>query len=273
MTLDPEMILKSYLDSSAIPHALLFVGSDENVLIQSAKFFVKEVLQRRGCKENHLFKIDHNTHPDVHFISPQSKTGFYSIEQIKTLSDQNSLFPHEALNQFFILKNAERMTEAASNALLKTLEEPSKQSIFILLVENIDQMLLTVVSRLQKVYFQLNEPVNEATYQKELKDLLEKKPHFTYNELVITCEKIQKEFDQYSLKAKKENEDLFFLDKEAHQLFIQIEKWFQNHLLSQQNKKIPENFFFKQLEQVKTALDRSMKLSLCLEYLLLNFVS
>ncbi len=58
-----------------------------------------------------------------------------------------SLKPYEAKYKFFILKDAERLTVEAANALLKTLEEPPPHTIFCLLVENRANLLETIQSR------------------------------------------------------------------------------------------------------------------------------
>ena len=273
MYLDPELILKSYLDSKSIPHALLFIGQNEDQMVQSAKCFAKEALFQQDFKESHALKIDHLNHPDFHIMKPESLTGYYTIEQIKNLSKQSYLFPNESQKQFFILKNAERMADASANAFLKTLEEPTEQSIFILIVQNIDLMLPTILSRTQKVSFHTENELLEKPYQIELDNLLKEGGAFSYNDLFKACEKIQAEFDQCIAKSKKNNDESFFADKEASLLLIEVEKWYQKKMLNSSGLQVPKNVFEKKLSQAMIALERSTKLSICLEFLLLNFVS
>lgn len=272
MSVDPEMILKGYLDLNKIPQALIFLGENERVKENSARSFAKEVLFQKDSKESHLNKIDRQIHPDYYVFSPKTKTGYYSIEQVKEICSQSALYPHESSAQFFIIQNADRMTDSASNALLKTLEEPTKHTFFILMARNIDLILPTLLSRLQKVVFEERDPHLEKEYAKELQSLLDQGPSFSYPNLYLSLEKIQSNFDQHMLKLKKEKEDIF-LDQEAFGLLSQIEKWYQNLLLSNQKNVVPKHVFFKQLQLAKTALERSTKVSTCLEYALMSFVN
>jgi DNA polymerase-3 subunit delta' len=84
-------------------------------------------------------------------IEPDGAT--VKIEQIRTLEADAALVPYEAQWKVFILNSAERMTEQAANALLKTLEEPARGTMFILLTGTVSALLPTIVSRCQIVTF------------------------------------------------------------------------------------------------------------------------
>ena len=96
-------------------------------------------------------KIANGLHPDVQVIEPDGAT--VKIEQIRALEADAALVPYEAKWQVFILDRAERMTEQAANAILKTLEEPARGTVFILLTSTVSALLPTVVSRCQIVTF------------------------------------------------------------------------------------------------------------------------
>src|SRR5574337_222819 len=100
----------------------------------------------RSCRN-----IASGQYPDVQMIEPDGTT--VKIEQIRTLEADAALVPYEGRWKIFILNNAERMTEAAANALLKTLEEPAKDTVFILLTSAVAALLPTIVSRCQVVTF------------------------------------------------------------------------------------------------------------------------
>ncbi|PWB47963.1 MAG: DNA polymerase III subunit delta' [Candidatus Methylomirabilota bacterium] len=100
----------------------------------------------RSCRN-----IAAGQHPDVQVIEPDG--AFIKIEQIRTLEADAALVPYEAPWKVFILDSAERMTEQAANALLKTLEEPAKDTVFILLTSAVAALLPTIVSRCQSVTF------------------------------------------------------------------------------------------------------------------------
>ena len=105
-----------------------------------------------GCGDCRVCRnIAHGRHPDVQVIEPDGAT--VKIEQIRTLEADAALASYEARWKVFILDRAERMTEQAANALLKTLEEPARGTVFILLTSTVSAMLPTIVSRCQTVTF------------------------------------------------------------------------------------------------------------------------
>lgn len=101
------------------------------------------------CRTCH--NIANGQHPDVQVIEPDGAT--VKIEQIRTLEADAALVPYEAQWKVFILNRAERMTEQAANALLKTLEEPPRRTVFILLTSAVSALLPTIASRCQTVTF------------------------------------------------------------------------------------------------------------------------
>jgi DNA polymerase-3 subunit delta' len=77
-----------------------------------------------------------------------------SIDQVRTLVLARAAFgPHENRAKVFIVRRAEEMSIAASNALLKTLEEPGARTHFVLLSATPDALLPTIRSRTQRVRF------------------------------------------------------------------------------------------------------------------------
>lgn len=269
MNLAPQSILDGYIKTHSIPHAVAFIGTDQKLMLELAKSFVKKIWIKEGAHSHSIDKLEHDTHPDFHLLSPISKTGVYTIEQIKQVCSQGMLFPHEAHKQFFILKDAERMQEAAANALLKTLEEPESHSIYLLLVSEFDKLLPTLASRMQRIDCQLKETSALKNDQLLLQEFLDKLPDRSYNDLFLVCEAIQQELDK---RLQDDGEDLkeLFLDQECFSLLIQIQKWFQEKgiLIG----KVSFQAFDKMLDQAKLALERSVKLSICLEHLLLAWI-
>ena len=70
-------------------------------------------------------------HPDVHLLQPQSAVG-YLVSQIRELIDDMPLAPIRGRGKVYILDEAEGLTSATANALLKSLEEPPDHVMFIL---------------------------------------------------------------------------------------------------------------------------------------------
>jgi DNA polymerase-3 subunit delta' len=77
-----------------------------------------------------------------------------SIDQVRTLVLARAAFPpHEGRAKVFIVRRAEELSQAAANALLKTLEEPGARTHFVLLSATADALLSTIQSRTQRIRF------------------------------------------------------------------------------------------------------------------------
>ncbi len=100
-------------------------------------------------------KIDSGLHPDVIILEPKGASLSIGIGDVKYLISRAGLKPLEGRKKIFIIKNAESMNEEAGNAFLKTLEEPSPSTIFLLIAASKDALLDTVASRCHVVKFRL----------------------------------------------------------------------------------------------------------------------
>lgn len=98
-------------------------------------------------------KVDGGNHPDIQLIAPLPDKRDISIDQLRELQYSLSLRPYEAPRKACIIDPAERMSIAAANSLLKTLEEPPGNALIILLTENAGMLLSTVRSRCQLFRF------------------------------------------------------------------------------------------------------------------------
>jgi len=77
-----------------------------------------------------------------------------SIDQIRALVLARAAFgPHEGRAKVFVVRRAEELSTSAANALLKTLEEPGDRTHFVLLTQNRDWLMPTILSRTQRVRF------------------------------------------------------------------------------------------------------------------------
>jgi DNA polymerase-3 subunit delta' len=83
------------------------------------------------------------------------KANYIKINSVRDLRRDAALSTFEGGKKVFLISNAETMNAEASNSLLKTLEEPSSDSLFILTVSQKEQLLATIVSRCQLVQFDL----------------------------------------------------------------------------------------------------------------------
>lgn len=153
----PVSLLRRQLASGRLAHAYLFTGQEGSGKTTTALAFAKALVCPEGgvgcgtCSS--CRRADEGFHPDIHFIEREEETADIKVEQIRTLLNELSLTPFEATRKIAVVDNAERLNPAASNAFLKTLEEPSAGTILILVAASKWDLLDTVVSRCRTVRF------------------------------------------------------------------------------------------------------------------------
>ncbi len=91
------------------------------------------------------------THPDLQVLEPEGATSL-GVDQAREVVARASLTPVEASRTVFLFPDAGAMTDSAANALLKTLEEPTAQVVFLLAAESEDDFPPTVASRCRTVH-------------------------------------------------------------------------------------------------------------------------
>jgi DNA polymerase-3 subunit delta' len=98
-------------------------------------------------------RIAAGQHPDVAVLTPAEDKTVITIEQIRDVAGRAGMRTYEGSTQVWILDPAERMSEEAANAFLKTLEEPTGTRLFILVTATFTALLPTIRSRCQEVRF------------------------------------------------------------------------------------------------------------------------
>ena len=150
-------ILKNVVKRGTVAHAYLFTGipgiGKRSTAIAMAKALNCKTTTGDFCGScTSCKKIEHTTHPDIHWIEPEGD--YIKIDQIRKMQEQISYTLYEGKHKLVILNKAERMNPQSSNCLLKTLEEPPPHTTLILLTSAPYQLLSTLRSRCQRVMFQ-----------------------------------------------------------------------------------------------------------------------
>jgi len=165
-------ILNSAISKEHISPAYLFSGPEGVGRRKAAKVFIKAILNKNLGRESTRRKIENNNHPDLLWIEPtyilqgknisQEKARLENLSmksppqirlnQIKEIIEFLGKKPLESERSIVIIEDIEKMNESASNALLKTLEEPNA-GLFILITQRPEKLLSTIRSRCQIVPF------------------------------------------------------------------------------------------------------------------------
>ncbi|MFA6796512.1 MAG: DNA polymerase III subunit gamma/tau [Bacilli bacterium] len=147
--------LKNSIEQDKIAHAYLFCGPRGTGKTTMARLFAKALncSTGRGNQCNHCENcqaIMKGNHPDVFEIDAASNSG---VENVRNLIEQVGFAPIMGRYKVYIIDEVHSMTPSAFNALLKTLEEPPANVVFILATTEPNKVLPTILSRVQRYDF------------------------------------------------------------------------------------------------------------------------
>jgi len=161
---NPKKYLENSLISKTLHHSYIFLGPKGVGKEKIARRYIKSILCSSknsaipcalcvSCKY-----FDQSMHPDFFEISLQpaeqeEKKKNISIEQVKEAQKNLNTRPLISAYRGLIVDNAESLSEKASNALLKTLEEPAENTIIFLITTSLRTILPTIQSRSHIIYF------------------------------------------------------------------------------------------------------------------------
>lgn len=185
-------VLRRVISQKRVPSTLLLAGEDavgkKQFALELAKTFVCQNSKSgeacgvcANCRRagNFTFpkpddrdafkRVIFSAHPDIGLILPYNKN--ILVDAIRELETEANFRPYEAAARIFIIDEADKMNDSASNALLKTLEEPPAASHIFLVSSRPDALLPTIRSRCQTLRF---APINA----KEIENYLLKDKNF-----------------------------------------------------------------------------------------------
>jgi DNA polymerase III subunit delta' len=182
-----KQCLERMLRSGRVPGALLFSG-EEGI---GKKLFALEIAKAFNCRSPKRFEAcnqcsacvrilkfnypessDHESlkkiiwtdHPDVGTVQPPGR--FLLVSQMREIAREANYRPFEGAARFFLIEEADKLNDASSNALLKTLEEPPHTSHLILMTSRPAVLLPTVRSRCQVIRF---SPLRQQEIEQHLR--------------------------------------------------------------------------------------------------------
>lgn len=140
------------IESHKVSHAYILTGEAGMGRKSLANAFALTLLCEKGksepCMECHACKqVLSGSHPDLIYVTHE-KPASIGVDDIREqINDTVMVRPYSSYYKVYIVDEAEKMTQQAQNALLKTIEEPPSYAIIILLTTNQEAFLPTILSR------------------------------------------------------------------------------------------------------------------------------
>lgn len=173
--LQNDMLMQHFnkiIAKEQLAHAYLFdgpKGAGQEVIAQwlSMRLFCQNLINNQPCQQCiNCQRIKKAQHPDVITVKSDKKS--IKVDEIRILKQEFTKSAVEGNHKILIIQQAETMTISAQNSLLKFIEDPVGNVLIILLTENKNLLLPTIISRIQLVAFELptlNELEKQLTNQ------------------------------------------------------------------------------------------------------------
>jgi DNA polymerase-3 subunit delta' len=150
--------LERALARGTLHHAMLFVGPRGVGKATAARALAQALhcseQPGRGCGScSPCRRVAAGLHAGVEWIEPESPGGKIKVEVARELANRLQQAPFEGTHHVVVIDPAEALTDQATNALLKTLEEPRAGVHFVLVAQALDGILPTILSRAAIVRF------------------------------------------------------------------------------------------------------------------------
>ena len=166
--------LRQAVEQEKISHAYLFSGPRGTGKTSVAKIFAKAMNcpnQKGGepCNDCYICEaITNGSLEDVIEIDAASNNG---VDEIRDIRDKSTYAPSLAPHKVYIIDEVHMLSTGAFNALLKTLEEPTENVVFILATTELHKIPATILSRVQRFEF---KSIKTPAIQDHLKSVLDK---------------------------------------------------------------------------------------------------
>lgn len=166
--------LKQAVASKKISHAYLFSGPRGTGKTSAAKIFAKAMncphqADGEPCNNCDIcHDITNGSLEDVIEIDAASNNG---VDEIREIRDKSTYAPSRATYKVYIIDEVHMLSTGAFNALLKTLEEPTENVVFILATTELHKIPATILSRVQRFEF---KAIKTKAIKEHLADILKK---------------------------------------------------------------------------------------------------
>lgn len=154
-------------DAGRFPHAILLEGAPGSGTDLLSGILAKAAvcLSKAGCPCGHCagcIKAAAGSHPDILTLNGDENPKVFPVEVIREIRSGASILPNEAPRKVYRLLGVQNMAEPAQNALLKVLEEPPENVLFLLTATSAAALLPTIRSRVQIFTLEDGTPPEEG---------------------------------------------------------------------------------------------------------------
>lgn len=274
--------IQNAIASNKVSHAYIINGERNAGKEFIARIFAMTLQCEKGgtepCNECHSCKqaLSHNQ-PDIVYISHE-KPNTIGVEDIRVqINNDIGIKPYSSPRKIYIMNEGEKMTPQAQNALLKTLEEPPEYAVILILTDNVEALLPTIISRCVVLNM---KPVSDTLVKKYLMEELGV-PDYKANicvafargnigkaKLLASSEEFEKVKDEAITLVKYIN------DMEINEIVKAIKKimeykldvndyldiltvWYRDALLYKATKDMNSLVFKNEIQQIRRVADRS----------------
>lgn len=259
-------VLINHIENDSLSHAYLFYGANEDILDKTILEFLKTIY----CKNSKYYcdecedcqKINSNNNVDVTHIYKDNTS--IKIKQIRDMQYKVSLSSSEYRYNIFVIHEVDSMTLEASNAFLKTLEEPNNDTIIILSSSKKEMVLQTILSRctLIKVRDDLRETVLTEEEKKYILDnLLSMFKKNTLNNVLVS-KKLANErnkVENYAVFIMKFLSDVLIYKESGLKVALSEDKNFYTDYIKEVNSTVTK-------KKLKELLNKSFEIIEMLNY-------
>lgn len=173
--------IRSSVAAERLAHAYVIVGSPRGNALEFAESFLKLLYctgEEKPCNECTACKlVGSHQHVDNLWIEPRSKSRQILADDVRALIHRMTQTSFDGGWKAGVIVSADCMNESSENALLKTLEEPPKKSLLLLVTDSPQALLPTILSRCQKmVLSSRNAGVLEELWKEPVMSLLQDLP-------------------------------------------------------------------------------------------------
>jgi len=141
------------LASGRMPHAVLLLGPAGCGKRSTAVWMAGQRLGLPNAPPLPQYPFEIPQHADMRWICPPEDKHTIGVDQIRVLIGELNLTSYEGRGKVAVIESAHAMTANAANSLLKTLEEPSGDTLLVLIADRVGRLPATIFSRCQRISF------------------------------------------------------------------------------------------------------------------------